>query len=74
VKPSREGFGTATTSTTSRGRQDCRCRPDLVSTRALERGSTQIRTLGSGNHFAEVSVSRSTIRERRKPSGCSRTR
>jgi tRNA-splicing ligase RtcB len=28
--------------------------PDLVSLRALERGSTQIGTLGSGNHFAEV--------------------
>jgi tRNA-splicing ligase RtcB len=28
--------------------------PDLVSARALQRGSTQIGTLGSGNHFAEV--------------------
>ena len=28
--------------------------PDLVSPRALERGSTQLGTLGSGNHFAEV--------------------
>jgi len=28
--------------------------PDLVSTRAFERGSTQLGTLGSGNHFAEV--------------------
>jgi tRNA-splicing ligase RtcB len=28
--------------------------PELVSARALERGSTQIGTLGSGNHFAEV--------------------
>jgi tRNA-splicing ligase RtcB (3'-phosphate/5'-hydroxy nucleic acid ligase) len=28
--------------------------PDLVSARAFERGSTQLGTLGSGNHFAEV--------------------
>jgi len=28
--------------------------PDLVSPRAIERGSTQIGTLGSGNHFAEL--------------------
>ena len=28
--------------------------PDLVSPRALDRGSTQLGTLGSGNHFAEV--------------------
>ena len=28
--------------------------PDLVSPRALERGSTQLGTLGSGNHFAEI--------------------
>ena len=28
--------------------------PDLVSTRAFERGSTQLGTLGSGNHFAEL--------------------
>ena len=28
--------------------------PDLVSARALERGATQIGTLGSGNHFAEL--------------------
>jgi tRNA-splicing ligase RtcB len=28
--------------------------PDLVSARALERGSAQLGTLGSGNHFAEV--------------------
>jgi tRNA-splicing ligase RtcB len=28
--------------------------PDLVSDRAFERGSTQLGTLGSGNHFAEV--------------------
>jgi len=29
-------------------------RPDLVSTRALERGKDQLGTLGSGNHFVEV--------------------
>jgi tRNA-splicing ligase RtcB (3'-phosphate/5'-hydroxy nucleic acid ligase) len=28
--------------------------PDLVSTRAFERGATQLGTLGSGNHFAEL--------------------
>jgi tRNA-splicing ligase RtcB (3'-phosphate/5'-hydroxy nucleic acid ligase) len=28
--------------------------PDLVSERAFERGTTQLGTLGSGNHFAEV--------------------
>jgi tRNA-splicing ligase RtcB (3'-phosphate/5'-hydroxy nucleic acid ligase) len=28
--------------------------PDLVSTRAFDRGATQLGTLGSGNHFAEV--------------------
>src|SRR5262249_8415593 len=28
--------------------------PDLVSERAFERGRTQLGTLGSGNHFAEV--------------------
>jgi tRNA-splicing ligase RtcB len=28
--------------------------PDLVSSRAFERGSTQLGTLGSGNHFAEL--------------------
>lgn len=28
--------------------------PDLVSERAFERGQTQLGTLGSGNHFAEV--------------------
>jgi tRNA-splicing ligase RtcB len=28
--------------------------PDLVSDRALERGRTQLGTLGSGNHFAEL--------------------
>ncbi len=28
--------------------------PDLVSPRALERGSTQLGTLGSGNHFVEI--------------------
>ena len=28
--------------------------PDLVSERALERGQTQLGTLGSGNHFAEL--------------------
>ncbi len=28
--------------------------PDLVSDRALERGASQLGTLGSGNHFAEV--------------------
>ena len=28
--------------------------PDLVSDRAIERGGTQLGTLGSGNHFAEV--------------------
>lgn len=28
--------------------------PDLVSSRALDRGSTQLGTLGSGNHFAEI--------------------
>src|SRR5512144_143108 len=28
--------------------------PDLVSDRALERGATQLGTLGSGNHFAEI--------------------
>jgi len=28
--------------------------PDLVSARAFERGSTQLGTLGSGNHFAEL--------------------
>ena len=28
--------------------------PDLVSDRALERGSGQLGTLGSGNHFAEI--------------------
>jgi len=28
--------------------------PDLVSDRAIERGATQLGTLGSGNHFAEV--------------------
>jgi len=28
--------------------------PDLVSDRAIERGSTQLGTLGSGNHFAEI--------------------
>jgi tRNA-splicing ligase RtcB len=28
--------------------------PDLISARALERGQTQLGTLGSGNHFAEV--------------------
>jgi len=31
-------------------------RPDLVSPRALERGSDQCGTLGSGNHFLEVQV------------------
>ncbi len=30
--------------------------PDLVSDRALERGTTQCGTLGSGNHFLEVQV------------------
>ena len=30
--------------------------PDSVSKRALERGSDQLGTLGSGNHFAEVGV------------------
>ena len=30
--------------------------PDSVSRRAMERGSTQIGTLGSGNHFIEVDV------------------
>lgn len=30
--------------------------PDLVSHRAKERGSTQVGTLGSGNHFLEVDV------------------
>lgn len=30
--------------------------PDLVSDRAKERGSTQVGTLGSGNHFLEVDV------------------
>jgi tRNA-splicing ligase RtcB (3'-phosphate/5'-hydroxy nucleic acid ligase) len=29
-------------------------RPDLVSSRALERGKDQLGTLGSGNHFVEV--------------------
>jgi tRNA-splicing ligase RtcB len=29
-------------------------RPDLVSQRALERGRSQLGTLGSGNHFAEL--------------------
>lgn len=29
-------------------------RPDLVSPRALERGRSQVGTLGSGNHFVEV--------------------
>jgi tRNA-splicing ligase RtcB (3'-phosphate/5'-hydroxy nucleic acid ligase) len=29
-------------------------RPDLVSTRALERGKDQLGTLGSGNHFVEL--------------------
>ena len=28
--------------------------PDLVSDRALERGASQLGTLGSGNHFAEI--------------------
>ncbi len=28
--------------------------PDLVSARAAERGNTQLGTLGSGNHFAEI--------------------
>jgi tRNA-splicing ligase RtcB len=28
--------------------------PDLVSDRAMERGATQLGTLGSGNHFAEI--------------------
>ncbi len=28
--------------------------PDLVSERAFERGATQLGTLGSGNHFAEI--------------------
>ena len=28
--------------------------PDLVSARAVERGATQLGTLGSGNHFAEI--------------------
>ena len=28
--------------------------PDLVSDRALERGATQLGTLGSGNHFVEI--------------------
>ncbi|MCP4201240.1 MAG: RtcB family protein [bacterium] len=31
-------------------------RPDLVSARALERGRSQLGTLGSGNHFGEVQV------------------
>ncbi len=31
-------------------------RPDLLSERALERGSNQCGTLGSGNHFLEVQV------------------
>ena len=31
-------------------------RPDLVSSRALERGRDQCGTLGSGNHFLEVQV------------------
>ncbi|MFQ5591333.1 MAG: RtcB family protein [Phycisphaerae bacterium] len=31
-------------------------RPDLVSDRALERGTNQCGTLGSGNHFLEVQV------------------
>lgn len=30
--------------------------PDLVSARAKERGSTQVGTLGSGNHFLEIDV------------------
>jgi tRNA-splicing ligase RtcB len=30
--------------------------PDVVSPRAMERGSRQLGTLGSGNHFAEVGV------------------
>lgn len=30
-------------------------RPDCISTRAFERGATQMGTLGSGNHFIEVS-------------------
>ncbi|MBW2621748.1 MAG: RtcB family protein [Deltaproteobacteria bacterium] len=29
--------------------------PDLISPRALERGRTQVGTLGSGNHFVEIS-------------------
>ena len=30
--------------------------PDIISSRALERGRTQLGTLGSGNHFLEVGV------------------
>jgi tRNA-splicing ligase RtcB len=36
-----------------RGRLDG-ANPDLVSVRAFERGQTQLGTLGSGNHFAEL--------------------
>lgn len=41
--------------TEENGRMD-NADPDLVSNRAFERGSTQVGTLGSGNHFLEVDV------------------
>jgi tRNA-splicing ligase RtcB len=51
----REGFGTRDDlDHIEEGGRIAGAAPDLVSTRALERGSTQIGTLGSGNHFAEV--------------------
>ncbi len=50
-----EGFGTqADLDHTEEGGRLAGGDPDAVSRRALERGRTQVGTLGSGNHFLEV--------------------
>ena len=52
-----EGYGTkADLDTTEEGGCMSGANPRAVSNRAKERGSTQVGTLGSGNHFAELQV------------------
>lgn len=51
----RRGFGEAADLThCEEGGRLPGARPDLVSSRALDRGRSQVGTLGSGNHFVEV--------------------
>jgi tRNA-splicing ligase RtcB (3'-phosphate/5'-hydroxy nucleic acid ligase) len=53
----RKGFGKEddSTYTEEHGRMD-QANPDIISNKAIQRGCSQLGTLGSGNHFLEIQV------------------